>query len=446
MSATLTRANEKQVVADTSDVRSRKRGGDLRSANGEPIAATKTNATGGDLSNATEAPVATRRKSKAKKSAERRCATEAVTGGTAADEGQIANGVPTVGSGNTNGDAGVGLLDDVYNRAGIATKNGSTTSAVEPSGRMSNRCGAGESRGVTGKGYADPANLNGSAIGVLLPKPQVPIQGGSGGAINSDSDTGGAATCRSLQQLQRGRVQRLKCRNSIDRQLASLVAQEMGYSNALEEKDRKAMFAHAEKLIKAIDDGDTLTADQQAVAERVSGVVLNVRIARNGFDTELKAIDKELTKIAGTLPVAAWCNGVRGFGLKSLGIIIGECGDLSLYANPAKVWKRLGLAPISGGKDGSCRMGSTWKRKGGLSAEEWTAAGYSPKRRSVMYVIGECLLKQNDGDYRKRYDESKAAKMALESEDWPKIRCHLHGMLLSTKRLVLDLWKQWNNK
>jgi hypothetical protein len=124
--------------------------------------------------------------------------------------------------------------------------------------------------------------------------------------------------------------------------------------------------------------------------------------------------------------------------LKSLGTIIGETGDLSLYANPAKVWKRLGLAPFNG------KMPSTWRsgKEGKLSSEEWSAIGYSPRRRSVMYVIGESLVKQNDGDYRKRYDEAKAA-IAAAHPDYSKGRCHNHGMLLCVKRLVRDLWKQW---
>jgi hypothetical protein len=63
-----------------------------------------------------------------------------------------------------------------------------------------------------------------------------------------------------------------------------------------------------------------------------------------------------------------------------------------------------------------------------------------------MYVVGECLVKQNNGPYRARYDEAKAAKLALESEEWPKLRCHLHGMLLAVKRLVRDLWKEWRAK
>ena len=39
---------------------------------------------------------------------------------------------------------------------------------------------------------------------------------------------------------------------------------------------------------------------------------------------------------------------------------------------------------------------------------------------------------------------SKAAKLALADDEWPKIRCHRHAMLLATKLLFRELWMQWN--
>ena len=48
------------------------------------------------------------------------------------------------------------------------------------------------------------------------------------------------------------------------------------------------------------------------------------------------------------------------------------------------------------------------------------------------------------GPYRLRYDTVKAAKLALEDDEWPKIRCHRHAMLLATKLLFRELWCKWN--
>ena len=128
------------------------------------------------------------------------------------------------------------------------------------------------------------------------------------------------------------------------------------------------------------------------------------------------------------------------------------------------------------------RMGAQWKRsKPGLSASEWEEYGYCPRRRSVAFVFGENLVKLNfvsgdsngetesvnaadesyseaegtgvrigetepdvAGPYRLQYDTVKAAKLALEDPDWPKLRCHRHAMLLAVKLLMRELWKAWN--
>lgn len=88
-------------------------------------------------------------------------------------------------------------------------------------------------------------------------------------------------------------------------------------------------------------------------------------------------------------------------------------------------------------------MGSTWARKGGLSAEDWTEFGYCRRRRAIAFCLADTLIKGNDGDYRKRYDDVKAAKVALADEAWTKLRCHLHASLLTCKLAMRDLWIQW---
>lgn len=165
----------------------------------------------------------------------------------------------------------------------------------------------------------------------------------------------------------------------------------------------------------------------------------NLRPAIAAADAQAEMLGKAMAKLAKQLPVADWVERQRGFGIGNFARIIGETGDLSLYANPAKVWKRLGLAPFKG------QAPSTWKRKGGLSAEEWTALGYCPRRRAVCYVVSECLLKGNgsDGRYRQRYDQAKERFAAAHPDEKP-IHCHKHAMLLMVKMLVRDLWVVWN--
>lgn len=260
--------------------------------------------------------------------------------------------------------------------------------------------------------------------------------GDSRGGINLSS-----ATCREIQTLQRRRVEVLRTRIIIDNRLAATVASELGYHAGMEEADPKARRAEAEALIKAIADGGENLNGHSAIAAVVSPLVNATMLSRDAFQQQLSGYEREMLRLVKTLPVYPWAKSVRGFGPLNLAVLIGETGDLSNYANPAKVWKRLGLAPFKG------KMPSTWKSKGGLSSEEWTEVGYSPRRRSCMYVLSECLVKLNQGGaYRTKYDTAKAAKIALADDKWPKLRCHRHGMLLAVKELVLDLWLQWHGK
>lgn len=260
------------------------------------------------------------------------------------------------------------------------------------------------------------------------------------GDIRNDCEEWIADTCRQLSELQRIRVAVLKSRQAIDNRLRATVATVMGYHAGLDPEARKAAHAKAQELIDAIGDDCNCADDSRRVASRVSGIVKNTGIARAGFQTFLSALELEMTKLAKSLPVAEWVKSVRGFGLLNLAIIVGECGDLSGYANPAKVWRRMGCAPFNG------KMGSTWKRKGGLSAEQWTEYGYCQRRRAIAFCLADCLIKSNDGDYRKRYDDVKAAKLVLEDEAWPKLRCHLHASLLTAKRAMRDLWRAWHKQ
>jgi hypothetical protein len=149
-----------------------------------------------------------------------------------------------------------------------------------------------------------------------------------------------------------------------------------------------------------------------------------------------------------------------------LAIVVGECGDLANYANPAKLWRRMGCSPWV--FNGKTLMGATWKsgKEGKLPASEWELFGYSPRRRSISYLIGEGILRQNGsqearkayeiggvsyparlarlcGPYRARYDYAKNA-CAENHPDYKPLRCHLHGMLLGTKLLIKNLWIEWN--
>jgi hypothetical protein len=112
-----------------------------------------------------------------------------------------------------------------------------------------------------------------------------------------------------------------------------------------------------------------------------------------------------------------------------LAVVIGETGDLGLYANPAKVWKRLGLAPAP-----------AYKMIDGSGKE---AVAKPRERRARIWVIGDLLVKGNgEGPYRSFYLARKA-ELAAAHPDWTKMKVHRCSQQQMEKRLIVDLWCAW---
>ena len=164
--------------------------------------------------------------------------------------------------------------------------------------------------------------------------------------------------------------------------------------------------------------------------------------ARAILEMNRKQVEKDMAKVAKTLPVAEWVESVKGFGIGSLAAVIGEAGDLSNYPTHSHLWKRLGLAVIDGGRQ---RM---------VPGADALAHGYSPSRRSVIWNIGQCVLKAQSqrvdketgevkaeaGEYRKLYDARKEYEMGRVET---KGHAHNRATRYVEKKLMRDLWKAW---
>src|SRR5260221_201728 len=141
--------------------------------------------------------------------------------------------------------------------------------------------------------------------------------------------------------------------------------------------------------------------------------------------------ERQLAKLAKQLPVWPWVESIRGFGALGLAQIIGECGNLWNYDGPAKVWKRMGLAVIEGERQ---------QRKKNVIA---ITHGYSPRRRSLMYVMGDSLIKGNrDGEYRTYYLAEKE-RQREKLPDAAQAHVHNRAQRHMEKRLLKHLWQAW---
>lgn len=229
-----------------------------------------------------------------------------------------------------------------------------------------------------------------------------------------------ADTLDKIRYWHRQRVFAMDQRKRSDLALGSFLRLQLGWTR---DGDAEANDSAMERAAAIIDTAERLTKEQSKSLEKrkpVSGLddvdfvewqdlaVASI-IARSPFaDLEAKAT-KQMEKLAETLPIwSEFGEPIKGFGARSLAVVLAETGDLSNYANPGKVWKRMGLAVMDGVRQGGLRKNA--------AAEEWIAHGYSAKRRSQMYVIGDTLIK-NQSEYRELYLERLAIEHAKAIAD-----------------------------
>lgn len=170
--------------------------------------------------------------------------------------------------------------------------------------------------------------------------------------------------------------------------------------------------------------------------------IVTLKASRQVIHDHQMALRKELEREAGALRVWSWAEEVRGFGALGLAQIMAETTTgtgqhLSNYAGPAKVWKRMGLAVLGDG--------TRQRAIAGTDGDEAYAIGYNPRRRSIMYVIGDSLIKGNgDGVYRRAYAAYKEKQRALHPELSDMVT-HLRAQRYMEKLLLKHLWQAWRN-
>lgn len=188
----------------------------------------------------------------------------------------------------------------------------------------------------------------------------------------------------------------------------------------------------ASHVVSEVKDGNQVCVDAHHRDVPILDLVtLPYREAWKPLATFRKEYEKRLTHMAAQLPVWPWVEDVRGVSALSLAAVVGETGDLWNYPNPAKLWKRMGLAVINGERQ---------RKVTGAAALDH---GYAPQRRATLWVIGDCLIKLNqDGPYRTYYLSEKERQRELHPELSDKVT-HLRAKRHMEKRFLRDLWRAW---
>jgi len=144
------------------------------------------------------------------------------------------------------------------------------------------------------------------------------------------------------------------------------------------------------------------------------------------------------------LPIAPWVKHPdnRGLGEVGVGSILARTGDLWNYANPAKVWMRMGVGVVDG---------RAQRRVAGADA---LRQKFSPYNATIIHRIAVSLLQGNRGGrWKKLYDERKAKYRAMKPERDPHVppgrkysrKFHVHNRALRIvkKQLLKELWREW---
>jgi hypothetical protein len=204
----------------------------------------------------------------------------------------------------------------------------------------------------------------------------------------------------------------------------------------------------------ALREAQWMSAPAPSVLDSALGPILTALDAhRSALKTTRLQHEKVLAQLAQQLPVwSEWLAGQRGCSALGLALIVAETGNLSNYANVAKVWKRLGLAVING--EGQRRVTDPAGAK---------LHGYSPRRRAVAWNMGESFVKQGDR-YRALYLQRKAIEAAKPScgKSWRTAsggqkRCEKDGHCLPKhvhararrwveKKFLAHLWGAWTRR
>lgn len=188
-----------------------------------------------------------------------------------------------------------------------------------------------------------------------------------------------------LRQLLIERTPLVDVMRSTTQRFVAFVARSIGTAEELGASDRKALYARADRLLKAAA-GKTLReqpteSDQQHI-QLVAPMAMAWAAAIAPVATHRAAVEKAMRQYAMALPVWPVVEPIAGLGALGLAILVGHAGALGDYRGPACLWKRFGVA---------CLDGEAQRRVAG-DAEKAIRMGFDATRRAAIYNATTALI------------------------------------------------------
>jgi len=194
-------------------------------------------------------------------------------------------------------------------------------------------------------------------------------------------------TVAQLMQEQKRRIFTIKEQNGSVSRIEHLIVQTLGHDGT--EKNRKEAFARARAFRLAVERGaeGQLTDDNQidTALRAIAPLVIQSAAARAQWPILRKKVEKEMERLAKTLPGADYVATVKGLGWLGYAVIQAEAGEpLSEYRSVSGLWKRMGLAVLDGRRQRLVR-----------DKEEAIRQGYNPARRAEIYTfLSDSMFRQ----------------------------------------------------
>jgi len=268
-----------------------------------------------------------------------------------------------------------------------------------------------------------------------------------------------------MQELQVRRKFAIKLQIKNMNSVTALAARYCGFDPNAEDDVRKKIWKRAEAIVgRGLGDKEQKAADR-VVAEEIARELDMLREIMIPIVKRRDEIETEMDTLASLLPGQHLIAATTGFNVRGLAVIVGEAGNLWNYPDkgrPAKhgppcLWRRLGLGL---GPGHEAHAYSTWAMIGGLTKEDWRAAGYSPRRLAqiIGVVTAPLMFHKNKNKYGAVYDRRRARTLFthpewyLDKDGNPKLNkdgepssehAQKDAERVATKALISDLWSEW---
>jgi hypothetical protein len=260
-----------------------------------------------------------------------------------------------------------------------------------------------------------------------------------------------------IQELQVHRKFYIGLINKQTNACGALVRRALGFKWDEDDAARGKIRTRAAKIVTAILSGKEPSEEDSAVCDAISAELAVVAMALAPLEKRRKEVEKQMEKLARDLPAYDFVKAVAGFGDKAYAVLIGEVGDLRGYSKINKLWKRLGMTPYEGHAYSAWRSEKRRDGSPALTANEWIAAGYCPRRRAEMHAcIADPMSKHQKiaaeksgtkyGQPTGRYGEVYVARREhteIIHPDWTKGHSRDDALRVMTKALISDLWSEW---